>query len=209
MYNPFEEIVQRLNSIEDLLKNIGVEGLSDFNNKKEADIISGEELCKKLGLTIQTLIRWRQKGKVPFLQIGSSIRYDLNKVIEALEKKDKVKKVEALTFKYVKMTQEEPLPLRDLNRKYSDFIYIMKNNENGRFKIGISNNPQVRERTLMSAEPDIKLIHQWAGCKTDEENLHIRFSNCKIRGEWFSLNEFQINEIVAYMKGCDYELPKN
>lgn len=48
-------------------------------------IITGEELCKKLDVTIQTLIRWRQKGKIPYLQIGSSIRYDLNKVIEALE----------------------------------------------------------------------------------------------------------------------------
>ncbi|MEO9257053.1 MAG: helix-turn-helix domain-containing protein, partial [Crocinitomicaceae bacterium] len=94
MHNPFEEIVQRLNSIEDLLKNIGLEGVVDSNNKKEAQIITGEELGKKLGVTIQTLIRWRQKGKIPFLQVGSSIRYDLHKVIEALEKKDKVKKVE-------------------------------------------------------------------------------------------------------------------
>ena len=52
---------------------------------KEAQIITGEDLCKKLDVTIQTLIRWRQKGKIPYLQIGSSIRYDLNKVIEALE----------------------------------------------------------------------------------------------------------------------------
>lgn len=52
---------------------------------KETLIITGEEICQKLGITIQTLIRWRQKGKIPFLQLGSSIRYDFNKVIEALE----------------------------------------------------------------------------------------------------------------------------
>lgn len=56
---------------------------------KEAQIITGEDLAKKLGVTIQTLIRWRQKGKIPFLQIGNSVRYDLNKVLEALEVKNK------------------------------------------------------------------------------------------------------------------------
>ena len=49
------------------------------------DIMTGEELCKKLDITIQTLIRWRHKGKIPFFAIGSSIRYDFNKVLEALE----------------------------------------------------------------------------------------------------------------------------
>ncbi|MEJ6980740.1 helix-turn-helix domain-containing protein [Pedobacter sp. P351] len=51
----------------------------------KAEVITGEELCKRLDLTIQTLIRWRQKGKIPFLQVGSSIRYDFNKVLEAIE----------------------------------------------------------------------------------------------------------------------------
>ena len=49
------------------------------------EILTGEELCKKLGVTIQTLIRWRHKGKIPFLRIGSSIRYDFIKVLEAIE----------------------------------------------------------------------------------------------------------------------------
>jgi excisionase family DNA binding protein len=49
--------------------------------------ISERELCKYLGISAPTAIRWRQKGKLPFMQIGSAIRYDLNKVISALEKK--------------------------------------------------------------------------------------------------------------------------
>jgi transcriptional regulator with XRE-family HTH domain len=56
---------------------------------QEAQIITGEDLSKKLGITIQTLIRWRQKGKIPFLQIGNSIRYDLHKVLDSLEAKKK------------------------------------------------------------------------------------------------------------------------
>jgi hypothetical protein len=53
--------------------------------KPQPRIITGEELCKELDVTIQTLIRWRQKGKIPYLQIGSSIRYDFYKVLAAIE----------------------------------------------------------------------------------------------------------------------------
>ncbi len=49
------------------------------------EIITGDELCKKLNVTTQTLIKWRQKGKIPYLQLGASIRYDLEKVLDALE----------------------------------------------------------------------------------------------------------------------------
>lgn len=49
--------------------------------------ITTKQLCEFLGLTEPTIIRWRQKGKIPFMQIGSAIRYDKNKVIEALEVK--------------------------------------------------------------------------------------------------------------------------
>lgn len=69
-----------------------VQHLPQKEAKKEAQIITGEDLAKKLGLTIQTLIRWRQKGKIPFLQIGNSIRYDLNKVLDSLEAKKGVKR---------------------------------------------------------------------------------------------------------------------
>lgn len=48
-------------------------------------ILNSEEICIKLGISVQTMIKWRAKGKVPFFRIGSSIRYDLNKVLEALE----------------------------------------------------------------------------------------------------------------------------
>ncbi len=56
-----------------------------INQLPKPDIMTGEQLCTKLDVTIQTLIRWRHKGKIPYMQIGSAIRYDLNKVLEAIE----------------------------------------------------------------------------------------------------------------------------
>jgi Helix-turn-helix domain len=54
--------------------------------------ISIKELCGILDLTPATIIRYRQKGKIPYLQIGGSIRYELPKVLDALEKARSPKK---------------------------------------------------------------------------------------------------------------------
>lgn len=51
------------------------------------EILDGDELIEKLGITRQTLARWRKQKRIPFIQAGAVIRYDLNKVLEALEKK--------------------------------------------------------------------------------------------------------------------------
>jgi excisionase family DNA binding protein len=50
---------------------------------------SQKETCRFIGITEPTIIRWRKKGKIPFKQLGASIRYNLNDVIEALEAKNK------------------------------------------------------------------------------------------------------------------------
>ena len=62
-----------------------IENMPKSKPEPQPEIMTGEELCKKLGVTIQTLIRWRHKGKIPFMRIGSSIRYDFIKVLEAIE----------------------------------------------------------------------------------------------------------------------------
>jgi excisionase family DNA binding protein len=49
--------------------------------------ITASELCRYLNISLPSLIRWRKKGRVPFLQIGGSIRYDRAAVVAALESK--------------------------------------------------------------------------------------------------------------------------
>ena len=49
-------------------------------------IVDGEAIEQKFSITRQTLARWRKQKRIPFIQQGGVIRYDLNKVIEALEK---------------------------------------------------------------------------------------------------------------------------
>ena len=76
--NPFEQIANELNSIKSHLADLTEPTL-------QAEIISDKTLCERLEVTRQTLGRWRKQNRIPFIQIGSVIRYDFNKVIIALE----------------------------------------------------------------------------------------------------------------------------
>jgi len=74
-------------------------------------------------------------------------------------------------------------------------LYLMRNVRNGYTKIGISDNPVFRERTLQSQEPEIDLIFSQDTDYRVEEMLHSHFADLRIRGEWFHLTEDHIAEI--------------
>ncbi|WP_158995207.1 helix-turn-helix domain-containing protein [Mucilaginibacter sp. L196] len=46
-----------------------------------------KQLINFLDITEPTLIRWRKKGKIPFLKIGSRILYQKSAVLAAIENK--------------------------------------------------------------------------------------------------------------------------
>jgi excisionase family DNA binding protein len=49
--------------------------------------LTTKQLCKYLEITEPTVLRWRKKGKIPYMTIGSSIRFNLKDVLKSLEKK--------------------------------------------------------------------------------------------------------------------------
>ena len=67
-------------------------------------------------------------------------------------------------------------------------VYLMKNMDNGYYKIGYSEQPQHRERTLQAQEPDVRLLTTIAGTKQLEQKLRSDFSEHRARGEWFSFS---------------------
>jgi predicted RNA-binding Zn-ribbon protein involved in translation (DUF1610 family) len=79
------------------------------------------------------------------------------------------------------------------------FVYLMKNTRNGFIKIGFSKNPKFREKTLQSEEPEIELLASIEGTIDLEKELHARFSAYRIRGEWFRLSEFEIEDAKQYV----------
>lgn len=54
-------------------------------NKQSQTILDTDQLMAKLGVTRPTLAKWRKEGRIPFIQVGSVVRYDLDKVLAALE----------------------------------------------------------------------------------------------------------------------------
>lgn len=80
-FNPFELINNKLEGIDSKL----LEALDHVANSPKVEIIDGDTLCERFNITRQTLGRWRSQNRIPFIQIGSIIRYDFFKVIEALE----------------------------------------------------------------------------------------------------------------------------
>jgi len=72
--------------IGDELKNfLPFEGQQHENEQP----ISQQEICSFLNITEPTLIRWKKKGVIPFLQVGSRVLFQKSKVISALESKKK------------------------------------------------------------------------------------------------------------------------
>jgi uncharacterized membrane protein YhaH (DUF805 family) len=85
------------------------------------------------------------------------------------------------------------------------YLYLMADTTNNYHKIGISNQPLFRERTLQSEKPTIVLIASKKYPSRQiavsiEKALHETFRNKNIRGEWFNLNQTDINEIVKTLE---------
>jgi hypothetical protein len=72
-------------------------------------------------------------------------------------------------------------------------------------KIGISNYPEYREKTLQSEKPMIELLcpKKYPSrriAESIEKALHSTFNEKRIRGEWFELDESEIDEISKTLK---------
>lgn len=72
--------------IREVVKNFAP--LVEIKNEAEQPI-SQAEICRFLNVTEATIIRWRKKKLIPFLQIGSRVLYQKSKVIVALGRNNK------------------------------------------------------------------------------------------------------------------------
>lgn len=98
MLNPFEELSTQHEAI---LKNLEViKSLlttADITQALPPEIIDTDTLCTRLGITEPTAIRHRKRGLIPFLAIGSSVRYNWPEVVKALENKKGGQKYKSVT----------------------------------------------------------------------------------------------------------------
>ena len=88
------------------------------------------------------------------------------------------------------------------NTEEACFVYIMRNNDNGAYKIGISNNPKYREHTLQSQEPNVTCIFQLEfesreRARSVESDMHLKWAEYHLRGEWFAIPHERISEVMG------------
>lgn len=145
---------------------------------------------------------------------NSLIRY-IYGCTELIKKKNKI--IKELSFKnecaldclqneiedlqeFIKIQKQEIDELlfskRTLNSKKNRKTYLMKDEHNGLYKIGISKNPKFRESTLQSEKPSIKMVKTWN--KDIEKLLHKEYDKNRVRGEWFNLTKVQVKYICIH-----------
>jgi hypothetical protein len=77
-------------------------------------------------------------------------------------------------------------------------VYLLKS-ANGLYKIGITKNINQRLTTIRKSPIKIELVHSIeSGNAADlEKDLHSRFADNRVIGEWFQLNQEQVKEICS------------
>ena len=94
------------------------------------------------------------------------------------------------TLSFVNDYKVNGLLNKQSSKKSKYLTYLMLDSNTNLTKIGKSKNPEIREKTLQSEKPTIGLF---AICDLDFENeLHEKFKNLRIRGEWFDLSDSDI-----------------
>lgn len=82
----------------------------------------------------------------------------------------------------------------------SGYVYVVK--VDGRYKIGKTKNPTNRfgEYTRLYEEPIVVVCEVVFDYSEVEKELHKKYADKRLRGEWFNLNETDIELIKNYLK---------
>lgn len=138
------------------------------------------------------------------------------KISGVIDSSDSQFAVNKLVSDYCELVQKEipnylPLQSRQETTKVNNpsldecYIYLMVDLTNNYHKIGISNKPVIREKTLQSEKPTIEMICNKRFpnrmiAKSFEQALHKTYNNKRVRGEWFNLSEKEIQELKEALK---------
>lgn len=184
-------IIDRFNSWREALQYIGIEGAPARKFTSEELIENLENIWKEIGYPPgkRQINKYGKKiSETPYKNTWGSVASACNQLA---------------LFHQGKITKEQLL-LKS-NTTNGCCVYLMVDTTNDYYKIGISNVPEVRERTLQSEKPPIQLIasKKFVDKKTAlsiEKSLHEKYSHKRKRGEWFHLDPNEVDEIKKKLK---------
>ena len=126
----------------------------------------------------ETMDAW-ETARSDWFETRENVRYANERLFEKMRLKEAEKLAEELR------TPAEPRHL-----------YLMRH-KNGLTKIGVSNNPRAREKTLQAEDPRLRLLFSFNGAADLEYRLHSIFKPVRVRGEWFRLQKHHVRWIRA------------
>lgn len=90
--------------------------------------------------------------------------------------------------------------LKSKEKSKECFVYLMYDSSTNCYKIGISKRPQYREKTLQSQKPCIDLLFAKSYpsrklARAFENSLHKAYKEKHVRGEWFSLDKEDVQQL--------------
>ena len=115
----------------------------------------------------------------------------LKKWIEIIEDRLSQKEEELEAQRII--ANRKPIIFRDESQKKT---YLIKESNTSYYKIGKSNNPEHREKTLQREMPNIKTVKVWE--EDIEKELHHKYAEHRVRGEWFKLTKPQVKYICTH-----------
>lgn len=92
-------------------------------------------------------------------------------------------------------------------RERPKYTYLMRDSNTGMTKIGSAVDCIRREGTLQSEKPSISLLATCNGADIERE-LHRKYRDKRIRGEWFNLSDKEVAKIMkeyGFRKSCKNE----
>lgn len=82
------------------------------------------------------------------------------------------------------------------------YVYLISDANSYSYKIGISNNPEKRLKTLQTGnEKSLKIIHKvlCENYNNVETALHNKYNFLRVNGEWFELTK---EDVVSFPECC-------
>ena len=80
-------------------------------------------------------------------------------------------------------------------------VYLLRGSVTGHYKIGVSANLHSRVRQVANGvSEELTLVSSSKGGQTFEADLHKKYKDQKIKGEWFCLENADVEEIKSLME---------
>lgn len=93
--------------------------------------------------------------------------------------------------------EEEEKKLEEYKKKYPGFIYFIQGENGGPIKIGFTENISKRLKGLQTGHCDnLVVLATFPGKMQNEKDLHSKYGEIRLRGEWFKPTE----ELIKYIK---------